>query len=286
MNNELVQGSPEWKALRMNKIGSSDSPVIMGVSPYKTPYMLWEEKLGLRKVEVNAAMRRGTELEDEARKEFEHLHNVSVFPDVVLSEEYPWAMASLDGIDLDRKIVVELKNVNRHDHQLALDGIVPEKYFPQCQKILLLTKLPFIHYYSHDPLNPATVIVPRDDAYISDLIEKEKEFYRCMCEFDPPPLTDKDYVDMSGDAMWAITCEAYRQAVEKRKAIEEAENALRKDLIEMAQGKNSKGCGIKMTRSIRRGFIQYDKVPQLQGVDLEPYRKPPIESWRIGETDA
>jgi hypothetical protein len=117
------------------------------------------------------------------------------------------------------------------------------------------------------------------------MIEKEKEFYRCMTEFDPPPLTDRDYIDMSDDFMWSSAAVAYKLAVEKRKQFEDVENSLRKDLIDLSKGKNTKGRGLRCTRFIRKGNVAYDKVPQLQGVDLEPYRKPPIESWRIGEID-
>jgi putative phage-type endonuclease len=286
MNNSLIQGSQEWKALRQTKVGASDASAILGLSKWATPFQLWEQKLGLKEVEMTSAMYRGHELEEEARREFEHLHGVTVFPDVVFHPEYEWMMASLDGIDIEKKTLVEIKCINRNDHQTALDGKVPDHYFPQCQHQLAVTGLPFMYYFSYDPLNPATVIVPRDDVYIADMIDREKEFYRCMTEFDPPPLTDKDYVDMSGDAMWAINATAYRMAMDKRKAYEEAENSLRKILIDMADGKNSKGCGIKMTRIVRKGNIAYDKVPELQGIDLEPYRKSPIESWRIGEHDA
>ena len=281
---EFIQGSPEWKALRMNKIGASDAAAIMGISKWTTPYQLWEQKLGFREVEMNSAMQRGHDLEEEARQCFERIYSILVFPDVVFHPEHEFLMASLDGIDIERKVLVEIKNVNRHDHQSALDGKVPEHYYPQCQHQLAVTGLPFMYYFSYDPLNPATVIVPRDDSYIADMIEKEKEFYRYMTEFEAPLLTDRDYVEHN-DSQWEIYADDFLAAQKIRKEWEDKENYYRKRLIELAQEKNSKGHGIRLTRFIRRGNIQYDKIAELQGVDLEPYRKPPIESWRICETD-
>ena len=281
----LIQGSPEWVKMRQSMIGASDAAIILGVSKFATPFMLWEQKLGLKEVEVTSAMQRGTAMEEEARKEFEHLHGIAVFPEVTFSKAYPWMMASLDGISLDLKTLVEIKCVNKRDHQTALEGSVPDHYYPQCQHQLAVTGLPYMYYFSYDAMNPATVTVVRDDIYIERMIEKEKEFYRCVMEFDPPPLCDRDYVDRSDDDEWKKTADMYLSAQKSRKILEDHEEVYRKELIRLSEGKNSIGAGVKATRFHRKGNVQYGKVPELQGVDLEPYRKPPIETWRIGEID-
>lgn len=285
MNRSLTQGTEEWKTLRSTKVGASDASAILGVSKWTTPYQLWEQKLGLREVETTSSMRRGTELEEEARREFEHLHGISVFPDVVFHPEYDWMMASLDGLSLDGKILVEIKNVNKQDHQVALDGNVPLHYIPQCQHQLAVTGLDSMYYFSYNADNPAIIEVKRDDAYIAGMIEKEKEFYRCMTEFDPPPLTDRDYVEHT-DQEWCALAFELKHTSANIKVFEQREKDLRNQLINLSEGKNCKGAGIKMTRIVRKGNIDYAKVEALQGIDLEPYRKPPIESWRIGECDA
>jgi putative phage-type endonuclease len=283
----LIQGTPEWVKMRSTMIGASDAAAILGVSKWVTPFQLWEQKLGLREVEVNSSMLRGTAMEEEARKEFENLHGINVFPEVVFSKEYPWMMASLDGISLDLKTVVEIKCVNKRDHQTALNGVVPEHYFPQCQHQLAVTELPFMYYFSYDAMNPATVIVPRDDVYIASMVQKEKEFYRCMMEFDPPPLCDRDYILISEeeDILFKLDAFNYLHYTSIEKDAADRAESFRKSLIERAEGRNIIGCGVKMTRYHRKGNVQYAKVPELLGVDLEPYRKPPIETWRIGESD-
>ena len=40
----VEQGSKEWLALRNNKIGASDAPIIMGESSWTTPFQLWQIK--------------------------------------------------------------------------------------------------------------------------------------------------------------------------------------------------------------------------------------------------
>jgi len=43
----LRQNTPEWLEVRKTKLGASDAPAILGISPYKTAYQLFLEKMGL-----------------------------------------------------------------------------------------------------------------------------------------------------------------------------------------------------------------------------------------------
>jgi len=41
------------------------------------------------------------------------------------------------------------------------------------------------------------------------------------------------------------------------------------------------GCGVELLRSTRRGAVNYAVIPELRGVNLEPYRKPPVSVVKI-----
>ena len=99
--NVYIQQTPEWLELRRKKIGASDAPCIMGVSPWKTPYELWLEKLTGKEQSQTWAMKEGIRKEEEARTEFEKQTGIIVFPKVLISDKYDWMMASLDGIDIE-----------------------------------------------------------------------------------------------------------------------------------------------------------------------------------------
>ena len=71
---KLVQGSPEWHAHRAQYRNASETAIVMGESPWQTPYQLWELRTGRRQPEVNAAMARGTALEPQARAAYEVAH--------------------------------------------------------------------------------------------------------------------------------------------------------------------------------------------------------------------
>ena len=77
---KLVQGSAEWHEHRRLHRNASETPVVLGVSPFATQYQLWQQKLGLATPEVNPAMLRGTELEPAARAAYERLTGLTMQP--------------------------------------------------------------------------------------------------------------------------------------------------------------------------------------------------------------
>mgnify|MGYP001612220140 FL=1 len=277
----LVQGSESWKSLRKNMIGCSDLPVLMGVSPYKTIYELWSEKHGLSQPKVNAAMKRGTDLEGEAREAYETEVGFSVEPKVIFHPEYQWLLASLDGLSADGSAAVEIKNCSREDHELAKKGMIPEKYIPQVQGQLSCLGLQRMHYWSFCQGEGILVEVVRDDKYIKQLYEVASNFFENHIEgLQEPPLTAKDYVRVETPSRRGVA-EQLLQVQKQLKELKETEEALRRSLIEDYGAYNSIGCGIKMTKSLSRGAVDFSAIPELKDVDLEQYRKAPIVKWRI-----
>src|ERR1700690_2844696 len=96
----LVQGTKEWLDFRKDKVGASDAPVIMGVSPWSTPLKLWEEKMGLRQPrKPTKSMEEGINNEEKARQMFEKETGIYVLPNVFVHPSLGWLMASFDGMD-------------------------------------------------------------------------------------------------------------------------------------------------------------------------------------------
>ncbi len=282
----LQQNTPEWLEFRKEKIGASDAPKICG-SYFSTPLELWERKIGLiPEQEETYPMRRGKALEDEARKSFEQAIGFEFPPCVVQHGEYDWMIASLDGLSRsDGKSLwipyaLEIKVPGREDHLSALAGIVPPKYIPQLQHQLAVTGLPMIYYYSYDGKDNACIEVQRDQDYIDKLIAEELKFYKCMVTCTPPELDEHDY-NIRTDEQWKIYVRDWKEAHEKLKWWQDHEKAMRQDLIEASQSRNSKGFGVKVQKIMRSGSIDYSQIKELDGVNLDSYRKPASESWRI-----
>ena len=182
----MKQGSQEWLDFRKNKIGASDAPVIMGVSPWKKPLTLWEEKMGLKKEKVNSYfMQRGLHLEASARLYFNAMMGLNTQPDMSINFNYPWMIASLDGYDPNKNVAVEIKCPGKEDHKLALQGKIPEKYYPQLQHQMAVMELNSIYYLSFDGKSGPIIHVNRNQYYIDQMIKKEEKFYQCLIDFSP-----------------------------------------------------------------------------------------------------
>ncbi len=191
--NELVQGSDEWLSMRRTHIGGSDAPIIMGVSPWTTPRQLFERKLCIvPEQQTNAAMLRGQQSEPYNRKAFEELMGIKFHPSVLFDKEYPWMMASMDGVSNCGK-AVEIKLANKVDHARVKSGKVPKKYFPQLQHQMRVGQWDSIFYWSclaidfdNNLFDYAVVTCDRDQNYINELVKEEKKFYECLITYNYP----------------------------------------------------------------------------------------------------
>ncbi|CAB4166039.1 COG5377 Phage-related protein, predicted endonuclease [uncultured Caudovirales phage] len=276
----LDQRTDAWTELRKTMIGASDTPIIMGVSPWKTGYQLWLEKMGLEKDITNYAMERGIRREPECLEAFNKATGLQMQPEVVFSDEYDFMMASLDGISPCRKYIVEIKNIGEDDHALALDGHVPPRYYPQLQKQMLVTKLDMVYYYSCCGDKRVILEVHRDQDYMDKIICEEKKFYSHMIDFIAPPLEERDYVLVTNGA-WLECAREYQRISQEVKRLSIEEEKYKNMLIAMSGNKNSKGAGLKLSRISRKGVIDYTQIPEIKNMDLEAYRKPASFYWTV-----
>jgi putative phage-type endonuclease len=275
------QGTEEWLQFRRNHIGASDAPVIMKMSPWKTPYQLWEEKLGIvASPPLSSAMKRGVALEEKARQCFEEMTGIAIRPVVRVHPDHMWMMASLDGLDGAESIVVEIKCPNQEDHAEARNGKIPPKYFPQLQHQLEVIDFDWGFYFSFDGSQGILVEVKRDRVYIEQLLEKEKRFWDQLQALEPPPFEENDFVRRT-DKLWEEVAQEWNMLQEQLRRIQLREGAIRNKLIDLAGERNTEGHGIKVSRIIRKGCVDFSKIPELASLDLEKYRKEPKSYWRV-----
>lgn len=269
----LEQQTPEWYAWRNNHIGSSDAPAILGVSPWKTRYQLWREKVeNLPPEDSTPAMRRGLFLEDAARQAHFEMTGVMTAPKCLESKEYPFMAASLDGINSDGSLILEIKCPNGEDHEMAKRGMIPRKYFPQIQHQMIVADVRKCHYFSFDGSEGALVEVERDSELIAELIAEEKEFWRQVTEMDPPPLAEADYVSREDDE-WKELAAAFILIDSEEKSAADRKKKLRADILAIAAGQNCRGGGVRVRYQKKEGSLDTEKLAEV--VDLAQYRKPP-----------
>jgi putative phage-type endonuclease len=280
IRNDLVQGSQEWKFWRRKIITATDSGPIMGLST-KTPYQLWKEKLELApEPEVTEKMREGQRLEPIARKAFQVQTGHETFPMVL---ENDFMGASLDGITIDLKTVVEIK-CGQAAYASAEYGVIPDYYLSQMHHQMHLCEVDSMFYYAFNGSHGIVLQVKRDEGFIRKMLEAEKDFYDCIINVRQPKFTSRDYAERDS-ADWDLSAGEYRVAKREREKWELKEQKYRKNLIDMAADENCIGGGVKVTKVTTRGQVDYTSIPQLDGVDLDLYRKTNTESWRVTNVD-
>lgn len=98
----------EWLAQRRTGIGGSDVAAILGLSPWRTPYQVWEDKTGRSDdQEETPALYWGRLLEDPIRQAYADRTGLTVTkPDrMFTSEAHPFMLANLDGIASDLSLI-------------------------------------------------------------------------------------------------------------------------------------------------------------------------------------
>jgi putative phage-type endonuclease len=278
----MEQQSADWLAWRTQGIGSSDAPVIMEVSPWKSPLQLWEEKLGKAKPQTtNWAQQRGIDLEPKARAYYETLENREMPPTLLEHPKYGFLRASLDGYNAKSKRILEIKCPGREDHAKAVAGQVPEKYIWQLYHQLLVADADQVDYFSYDGQSGAIVPFYRDEKAEKKLLAAEVNFWELVQSKTPPAPTDKDY---------AVVKDSESERLFKRwKTLDARAGAVLEELkeieaeIKRRHEKESRiqCAGVKLLRFQRSGSVDYAKIPELAGVDLERYRKAPLTVTQI-----
>lgn len=278
----LEQKTPEWLLWRKGLLTATDAAGLMGASPYTTPYKLWQRKLGLlEEQEVTPAMVRGNEDEPIARSLFITQTGIQMTPGCVESTEYNFIGASLDGISNCGRFLLEIKsNGSQYHDKLESEGI-PVFHVMQMQHQLLAADADICYYCSYNQGNIIVKEVHRDEEWLEKYIPKAKEFWRCVVMFEAPPLSDRDYVDMSKDPMWDAISNDYCQVAEKIKELEDLKDCYKKQLLTLCEGSSCRGGGIKVIKKSVKGRVDYDLIPEIKNINLDQYRKPSIETWTI-----
>lgn len=282
----IFDSESEWLQFRKEHIGASDTSIIMGVSKWKTsdgriktPKLLWEEKLGLSELNTDTnATRYGKLMEDPARKVYEKMVGDLFEPTVVKNLDYPHLMASLDGLNITDDRWVEIKNANAEDHELARQGKIPPKYYPQVQQQALGSGLNEGDYFSFHKGEGLIVLIKKDEEYLEQLKMETAKFWEFVKNLKEPPLTEHDYI--LRDENWGKMAKKAYDLQEKRKLIEKEEKKEKDLLKELSMGRNSIKGNLMYTLTHSKGLVDYKAVPELSGIDLEKYRKP-SSRWNL-----
>lgn len=187
MENNIIQGSSEWFAIRCGKVTASKISDLMaktktGYSASRANYMaqLIVERLTNQVQESysNAAMQWGTETEPQARASYEFETDSIVkeigfvdHPTILLTGASPDGLVDDDGL-------IEIKCPNTATHiDFLLTGEIDGKYIKQMQWQLACTGRKWCDFVSFDPRLPVNlqikIVRVNRDLELIQIMEKE-----------------------------------------------------------------------------------------------------------------
>lgn len=188
---EIVQGSPEWHAIRLGKVTASRVADLMaktktGWGASRKNYMaelIAERLTGVAADSyTNSAMQWGIDTEPHARAAYEFFGEAAVqtvgfvgHPKIMMAGASPDGLVGPEGL-------VEIKCPNTATHiDTLLAKEVPSKYIPQMQFQMACSGRGWCDFVSFDPRMPERLRlfvkrVPRDPAYIAEMETAVVEF--------------------------------------------------------------------------------------------------------------
>ena len=175
----MIQNSEEWYVWRKGGIGSSDAPIIMGISPYKSPLMLYQEKIdgSISETKASYIQEKGHRLEPKARALLEIDLGITLPAKTIQWDEPNYFRASLDGYNENEKVIAEFKYVGKEKEE------IPKHYYCQMQYQLLITGAKKCYYVAYDcdksenvTLHPVKEVLP-DLEYQKRISEKCIKFW-------------------------------------------------------------------------------------------------------------
>lgn len=278
---KLVQGSPEWHEHRLRHRNASETPAVLQLSPYMTAHQLWLIKTGrAAQPEGTAAMAHGTQLEPLAREAYEQQTGLVMEPLVLTEGEYS---ASLDGITLDGRLMLEIKCPHSKDSKILAEakaGRVPVHIYWQLQHQLLVSGADLAHLYVFDGTS-GILLEQQPEMSAWDTIRQDWDKFMALVREDrAPALTERDTV-IRTDPEWIAAAQEYIATKQRADEAAAAVDALKQRLIGLARHTSEQGGGVSVSRYWKTGTIDYKKVPELRGVELEQYRGPEREETRV-----
>lgn len=270
----VAQGTPEWLKERLKRVTASQTPTLFDLSPYQTKLQLWEEKISgkTQEVDQNKAIlfERGHAAERAAREWIKSNVGLALEPAVLISKAEPDLLASLDGFAPERKLIFEAKYVGRDRLHEIKKGKLPPEHDCQVQAQLFVSGAEKCLYFALDPDGEAAMVdVLPSENWLKEIPYAAKNFMELVRTGKAPKETDRDIRKVE-DPRFITLAQLSRRLAEVKLQYNTLEEQILNDYSQMGR---VQGGEVSITRFYSKGTVDYDKIPQLKGIDLERYRK-------------
>jgi predicted transcriptional regulator len=122
--------------------------------------------------------------------------------------------------------------------------------------------------------------VSRDEKFIKTLISQEMAFFSSLINFQSPEPSDRDWVELyDSEALEKAT--KYKFLDARIKECQREMDEIKQEILKKVKSPRMSVNGVKIQKIFRSGNIDYKAIPELKNINLEIYRKPSSEYWKI-----
>ena len=263
----LTFGNEEdWLELRTKGIGGSDIGAILGLNSHSSPLKIYKAKVeGIREdLSDNVFVKKGKELEDVILTNYVKPYFAKMGYEVgkpqfmMINSDYPYFRANVDGIafkkgeDYRNNIIVEIKWVSEwaevNWNKPEYNGI-PASYYAQVQLYMAVTgaRSAIVCALFDKSWEVNYFVIPRDAMFITELINKGRDFYQynMLMKIPPRPSYEIDKEEVTKaikEAPKALVpnadmtkyIEKYQSNAKKIKEAEHVQDQLKDIILELA----------------------------------------------------
>ena len=263
----MDQGTDKWLEWRKQGVGASEIAAILGISPYKTRHDIFLSKTTDQVNETSFIMQRGHDKEIIARAKYELMNGDEFPPALIENDIYPYMRASLDGYNKEKNHVIEIKYCGKN-----FKDTIPDYYNVQCQYQMFLTNATCELVWITDDDQIKCVPVERDLELIKTIIAEVVAFW--------DEVKKNNYKEEISDEKIYLL-KLYKEKSLELKALEDEVEKIKTDLLKDLDKKDYETQYGAIRWIEKKGNIEYKNIPELNGIDLEPYRKKSSKYWSI-----
>lgn len=293
MTEEITQRTTEWFEARKNKITGSAVGAILGHNPYKKPIEVMRDMVrayhGLpSEFKGNVATEWGNVNEQSAINQYEMFHSSVPVTETGfhIHPQYDWLGASPDGLLSDTGVFEAKCPYSQRKNNPPIFKTLAEQphYYDQTQIEMYCSGRSWCDFYQWAPHGDILEVVSISEEWLSENIPKLQAFYESfLVERELPNATrylEEKHIKVSDETLTDLVSR-YVDINEKIKELEATKKDLLNEIVERCGERQSEVNGHKLTQVERKGSIDYKKVKELGGVDLEPYRKANSSYWKL-----
>lgn len=289
----IEQRSKEWFEQRRGRLTGSNIGSALGVNPFKKPADLMRQMVrewhgAESEFTGNVATEWGTANEANATIDLEMFYLSAPVEETGLHvhPEYDWLAASPDGfIGSDGVAEIKCPFGQRGKDKPEFKKLFEQPhYFAQVQIEMACTGRTWCAFYQWAPKGDDYYEQAFSQVWFDEALPKLKAFYDAYLVEREMPNAQR-YLDPrhkeQEDTFTVDLVDQYKEAKEEEKRFSQIAKDLLSEITERCGERESEISGAKLSKVVKKGNVDYSKIPELEDVDLEQYRKKPSSYWTL-----